>query len=86
VIAAYKEFEERVGNLAATRGAKGGAVRLAVARLPDQFSMRELRKACPGVSPEMVRVVLRELQKEGLIAPSGKGPGTVWKKRGNVSK
>lgn len=86
VIAAYKEFEDRVGTLAATRGAKGGAVRHAVARLPDQFSMRELRKACPGVSPEMVRVVLRELHKDGLIAPSGKGPGTVWKKRGNVSK
>ena len=86
VIAAYKEFEVRVGDLAATRGAKGGAVRHAVARLPDRFSMRELRKACPGVSPAMVRVVLRKLQKEGLIAPSGKGPGAVWKKRGNVSK
>lgn len=82
LIAAYKEFEERVGAMATARGAKREMVRHAILRLPDRFPIRELRRACPGVSPEMVRVVLRELQKDGLITPKGRGPGAMWEKKG----
>jgi Fic family protein len=86
LIAAYKEFEERVGTITTARGAKRDMVRQAVSRLPDQFSLRELRHACPGVSPDMVRLVLRELQKENLLVCIGRGPGATWKKRGNITK
>ncbi len=86
LIAAYKEFEERVGTLTTVRGAKREMVRQTVERLPDQFTMQELRRACSGVSPDMVRIVLRELQKENLLACTGRGPGAVWRKRGNISK
>ncbi len=86
LIAAYKEFEERVGTLTTVRGAKREMVRQTVERLPDQFTMQELRRACSGVSPDMVRVVLRELQKENLLTCTGRGLGAVWRKRGNISK
>ena len=86
LIAAYREFEERVGTITTARGAKREMVRQAVERLPDQFTMKELRRACPGVSPDMVRVVLRELQRKNLLACTGHGPGAFWKKRGNVPK
>ena len=86
LIAAYREFEERVGILATSRGAKRDMVRQAVARLPDRFTVRELRRACPGVSPDMVRLVLRELQKEGFLTCTGRGPGSVWQKKGNIPK
>ncbi len=84
--AGYKEFEERVGTLTTTRGAKREMVRQTVSRLPDQFSLREVLQACPGVSPDMVRLVLRELQKQNLVTCTGRGPGAIWKKRGNIPK
>lgn len=86
LIAAYKEFEERVGTITTARGAKREMVRQAVERLPDQFTAQELRRACPGVSPDMVRVVLRELQKENLLTCTGRGPAALWKKKGNIPK
>jgi len=86
LIAAYREFEERVGTITTARGAKREMVRQTVSRLPDQFSLREVRQACPGVSPDMVRLVLRELQKENLVTCTGRGPGAIWKKRGNIPK
>jgi len=86
LMAAYREFEERVGTITIARGAKREMVRQAVGRLPGQFTMQELRRACPGVSPDMVRVVLRELQKENLLMCTGRGPGAVWRKRGSIPK
>jgi hypothetical protein len=34
----------------------------------------------------MVRVVLRELQKENLLTCTGRGPAALWKKKGNIPK
>lgn len=86
LIAAYKEFEERAGTLLTARGAKSETVRQAIERLPDEFTVRELRRACAGVSPDMIRVVLRENQKAGLLESKGHGPGAVWRKRGTIHK
>jgi Fic family protein len=84
LIAGYREFEERVGRIASARGAKRQMVRQAIERLPEQFTLRELRRTCPGVSPDMVRFVLRELRDEGLLTCAGRGPGAIWSKRGNI--
>jgi len=86
LVAAYKGFEERVGMTTTARGAKREMVHQAIERLPDKFTVRELRRACPGVSPGMVRVVLRELQKENLLTCTGHGPGALWKKKGNMNE
>lgn len=86
LIGAYREFEERVGTITTARGAKREMVRQAIERLPDQFTVKELRGACPGVSTDMVRVVLREFQKDNLLTCSGHGPGAFWRKRGNIPK
>jgi hypothetical protein len=84
--AAYKEFEERVRTLTTARGAKRELVRQAVNRLADQFTVQELRRACPGVSSDMIRVVLRELQRGKLFACTARGPGAAWRKRGKIPK
>lgn len=86
LISAYKEFEDRVGHLKTARGAKGEMVRQAIERLPDEFTAKELRHACPGVSPDMIRVVLRELQKEKRLTCAGHGPAAVWRRKGNIPK
>lgn len=78
LLRAYKEFEERVGTIERGRGAKGERVRAEVLRRHLPFSISEIEEACPGISRDMVRVVLRAMKAEGLIAPSGKGRGATW--------
>ena len=51
-----------------------------------EFTRNELERACPGVSPHMVRRVLRDLQKVGQIVCLGLGPGARWRKEGNTLK
>ena len=42
--------------------------------------------AYPGVSRDMIRLVLRRIQKQGQAECLGRGPGAPWRKRGNTSK
>lgn len=78
LLRAYKEFEDRVGTIERGRGAKGDRVRAEILRRNLPFSISEIEEACPGVSRDMVRVVLRAMKAEGLIAPTGKGRGARW--------
>ena len=42
------------------------------------FSILEIEAACPGISRDMVRVVLHAMKAEGLIAFDGKGRSARW--------
>lgn len=83
---AYREFEERVGEMKAPRGSKREQVLIGIARLSERavpgFSIRELEQACPGVSRDMVRRVLREEQAAARLECQGKGPAATWRKKG----
>ncbi len=46
------------------------------------FSISEIEEACPGISRDMVRVILRAMKAEGVIAPTGKGRAAKWKQTG----
>jgi Fic family protein len=83
---AYKEFEERVGTTASARGAKTELVKAAVAAKTGNFTLADIERACPGVSRDMIRRVLRSMREEGLVECLGKGPGAKWRKRGNTPK
>jgi len=78
LLAAYREFEQRVAAAPKGPGSKTDRVRTAVQAQTHPFSISELETACPGVSRDMVRVVLRQMKDEGLIAPTGKGRGAKW--------
>jgi Fic family protein len=80
LLRAYKEFEERVGNIERGRGSKGERVRAEILRRNEPFSISEIEQACPGVSRDMVRVVLREMKSEGVIAPTGRGRNARWER------
>ena len=80
LIRAYKEFEDRVGTIQRGRGAKGDRVRAEIFKRHSSFSISEIEEACPGVSRDMVRVILRSMKAEGLIAPMGKGRAARWEK------
>lgn len=83
---AYREFEERVGQVKSPRGAKTALVEAAIDGFPGQFTLGELERMCPGVSRDMIRRVLRDLQRAGRVACLGRGPGALWRKEGNTSK
>lgn len=78
LIRAYREFEERVGEVRTGRGAKTEQVREAVLARAAPFSISDIEGSCAGVSRDTVRLVLREMKKEGLIAPTGKGRSAKW--------
>ena len=78
LLRAYKEFEERVGTIERGKGAKGDRVRAEILKRELPFSISDIEQACPGISRDMVRVVLRTMKAEGLIAPTGKGRSAKW--------
>jgi Fic family protein len=81
--AAYKEFESRVGTLTSARGAKRAMVQNAVRRLPRRFVIRDLRRACPGVSYPTLQRALADLRKEKVVRCLGRGPEAQWERLGS---
>lgn len=79
---AYREFAERVGEVKAPRGSKTDLVLAAINRFADEFTVSQLEQACPGVSRDMIRRVLRERQSANVIECQGRGPAAWWKKKG----
>lgn len=80
LVAAYREFEGRVGSMHADRGAKTLLVREAIDHLPDTFSIAEVIRTCPGVSRATIRVVLDTLRREGSLDVHATGRRAVWRK------
>jgi len=83
---ACQEFEDRVGKMKSPRGAKTELVESAIKSFSGEFALVDLERACPGVSRDMVRKVLRSLQKMKKIECLGRGPGASWRKKGNTLK
>ncbi len=48
---------------------------------PGQFTLSYLEKATPGVSHDMLRKILKNLEKEGQIQCIGRGRGAPRRKR-----
>jgi Fic family protein len=80
---AYREFESRLAIVKSQRGAKTGLIESAIQSFPSEFTLADLEWACPGVSHDMVRKVLRNLQRSGRVECLGRGPGAFWR-RGNT--
>jgi Fic family protein len=83
---AYREFEERLGRTQSPRGTKTEMIETAVNAMSVEFTLNQLESACPGVSRDMIRLVLRRLQKIGDVECLGRGPGARWRKKGNNLK
>jgi len=79
-LAAYEEFEDRVGELRTQRGAKTQRILDAVEELPDGFKTRDVEERCPSVSRSLIRKVFDDLKEQGKIKAEGRGPAAVWRK------
>lgn len=78
LLAAYKEFEQRVGAMKDAPGAKTALIEQAVRRRIKPFAISDIEGECPGVSRDMVRHVLRQMRSQGEIQVRGRGRGAKW--------
>lgn len=79
---AYKEFAERMGDIKAPRGAKTEQILAGIGRFVGEFTVSQLEQACPGISRDMIRRVLREQQAVGAVECQGRGPAARWRRKG----
>ncbi|MFH1874658.1 MAG: Fic family protein [Pseudomonadota bacterium] len=79
---AYKEFEERAGQIKEPKGAKTELIEAAIRSLKSGFTVSDLEKACPTVSRDMIRRVLHDLKKTKKVECLGRGPGATWRQKG----
>ena len=77
---AYREFEDRFGQLKAPRGEKSAAVVSAVERSVGDFTVSDLQRECPGVSVDLIRHVLKEMRRKGEVECLGRGRGARWRR------
>jgi Fic family protein len=78
--AAYKEFEERVGNVASGRGSKRARIHQFIrSRVSDEFTFEDLSHALPDISAVHIRQEMRKLHKAGAVESPGRG-GRTWKR------
>ncbi len=81
IIAAYKEFEDRVGKISVAKGAKKELVYSAIERLPDEFAYGDVQRACPSISYATIKRALQELRKKKQIKTIGKGRDAKYAKK-----
>lgn len=79
---AYGDFEERI---AAGRGSETGTKQERVRywvlnEAPSAFKIADARIAIPGAGDETIRLTLRKMKGEGLVAVSGAGRAARWRR------
>jgi Fic family protein len=77
---AYMEFEQRLGQLGAQKGEKTNLLLRAVDRAKGTFRIADLQNACPNVSVDMIRRVLKNLRAQNQVECLGRGQSAQWRK------
>jgi len=78
---AYREFEERVGQLRSPKGAKTELITAAIEKTIGPFRIADIQKECPGVSVDMIRQVLKKLRESGRVECLGRGQNAQWQRK-----
>lgn len=74
---AFREFEERVGQIESPRGEKTSLIETAIRQF-ETFSVSDLQRACPGVSIDLIRRTLKVMQDEKHVKCIRKGRSAKW--------
>ncbi len=82
---AYREFEMRLGRMPDQRGAKTALILQAIQAMIGSFSVGELQAQCPGVSPDLIRRVLKQERQNKRVECLGRGRDARWRKSGPTS-
>lgn len=82
---ACEEFESRLDAIKTPRGEKTALIEAAIASQNGEFSISNIQRACPGVSVDLIRKVLKRL-RENEIECVGRGPSAKWRKKKNPNR
>jgi len=77
---AYREFEQRLGQLQRLKGEKTSLILHAIDDTLGPFSVAELQNRCPNVSVDMIRRVLKNLRAKNEVECLGRGQNARWQK------
>lgn len=77
ILAAYKDFEDRVALVEGPKTALE-IVRRAAGEKPGRFTKQDIRELCPALSVSSVESALRKLVAEGALAREGTGRATRY--------
>lgn len=80
ILAAYNEFETRVGTIASGPGSKMELVLAAIDSFIGDFTLSDLEEACPAVGKDWIRKLLQRLKSDGKVEAIGKGRYARWRK------
>jgi Fic family protein len=80
LIAAYREFEERVGGVSGGRGAKTDLVLRTIETFIGEFTVGQVQERCPTVGIDLIRRILREQKQSGALECLGRGPAAAWRR------
>lgn len=81
ILAAYREFEQRIGSVTGGRGAKSAAIEQFVRTgIASEFTIADVRQASFGASDSMIGKVLARLRQEGVIESLGTGRSARWRR------
>lgn len=78
----YVEFEKRAGQVKAPRGAKTDLIESAIEAQLGPFRVGDIQRACPGVSLDLIRRVLKNL-RGSRVECLGRGQNAQWRRLGN---
>ena len=62
------------------RGEKTKIVKKTVAGISGDFSVADLQRKLPGVSVDMIRRILKDMQAEGAVRCLSRGRSAKWRK------
>jgi Fic family protein len=79
---AYKEFEERLGQINIPKGEKTNLILRAIDGKTGPFRIAEIQNECPNVGVDMIRRVLKNLRAEKQVECLGRGQSARWRKTG----
>lgn len=74
----YQEFESRYQAVALPKGAKTELIQEVIVKKDGAFTVAELERNCPGVSLDMIRTVLKNMQDKKQVKCVRKGRGAKW--------
>ncbi len=78
---AYREFEQRVGEMKSPRGAKSEIIITAIRKFSGPFHISDVQRECPGVSLDLIRRVLKDLRSSGKVECLGRGRHARWQRK-----
>jgi len=81
MLSAYREFEQRVGLVSLSKGAKTAMVLETIGKLSGEFSIRDLQDKCPTVGIDLIRRILRQERDAGRLSCLGRGANARWQKK-----